>query len=504
MQNDNPYFSPSDQDVFGRTPNQRAASRQQRSRQAQPAGQRSRSARQRPHQRATSGPSQGHARAAQATGNGFVASRGVQRTHAGTGYRPASAPRRRQPSMVPQGRSSNDRSKGMLVLVAVIAVAAVVGIFAWTNRSVEITLNGARTSLKVGTGLEQVIGEKKVSCKAGNFVSVSGSVIDQGGGTAYTATVDGRELSSDDAGRFRVGGGESIDISDGADVTEDYSSTTTETQPKLEMDGSYGAIAYVSQWGEAGQDEVRTGNVSGQTATVNVRPVKNCIIKLHNVTPTNGQKVVALTFDDGPSAYTEKYLSILKEHGAVATFFNLGQSVDEYPDQAKAIVDAGCQLCSHTYSHDDLPKDSADKVYSEVTGAFSSITKATGITTTAIRPPYGDFKQSTWLSTKGAMTVSVLWNMDSEDWRMPGADKIVSNATSGIQNGYIILMHDGGGKRDQDVEALPTLIDTLKGQGYTFVTISDLMKSDDTIPEEVASCDQTMPDGAVWPTELAT
>ncbi|MFZ2756905.1 MAG: polysaccharide deacetylase family protein, partial [Atopobiaceae bacterium] len=428
----------------------------------------------------------------------------VQRTHAGTGYRPASAPRRRQPSMVPQGRSSNDRSKGMLVLVAVIAVAAVVGIFAWTNRSVEITLNGARTSLKVGTGLEQVIGEKKVSCKAGNFVSVSGSVIDQGGGTAYTATVDGRELSSDDAGRFRVGGGESIDISDGADVTEDYSSTTTETQPKLEMDGSYGAIAYVSQWGEAGQDEVRTGNVSGQTATVNVRPVKNCIIKLHNVTPTNGQKVVALTFDDGPSAYTEKYLSILKEHGAVATFFNLGQSVDEYPDQAKAIVDAGCQLCSHTYSHDDLPKDSADKVYSEVTGAFSSITKATGITTTAIRPPYGDFKQSTWLSTKGAMTVSVLWNMDSEDWRMPGADKIVSNATSGIQNGYIILMHDGGGKRDQDVEALPTLIDTLKGQGYTFVTISDLMKSDDTIPEEVASCDQTMPDGAVWPTELAT
>ena len=81
-------------------------------------------------------------------------------------------------------------------------------------------------------------------------------------------------------------------------------------------------------------------------------------------------------------------------------------------------------------------------------------------------------------------------------------DQIVSAACSNVHSGSIILMHDGGGPRDQDVEALPQIIDTLQSQGYTFVTISELLASDDSIPDDVASCNSTMPESAVWPDEI--
>lgn len=121
-----------------------------------------------------------------------------------------------------------------------------------------------------------------------------------------------------------------------------------------------------------------------------------------------------------------------------------------------------------------------------------------------MRPPYGAIDSSVWLASQGTMSASVIWNMDSLDWKRPGVDTIVSNSTEGIQSGYIILMHDGGGNRDQDLEALPKIIDKLHEEGYTFVTVSDLMKSDPDIPSDVASCNAPMPEDAVWPTELSS
>ena len=221
--------------------------------------------------------------------------------------------------------------------------------------------------------------------------------------------------------------------------------------------------------------------VDGKTIT----KVQDCVLTIKNPTPAGGKKLVALTFDDGPSEYTERYLKILKEHGAKATFFNLGQCADEYPDLEKKIVEAGHQLCSHTYSHDQLTADSEKRIASEITSAFDSIEKNSGQKTTVIRPPYGAIDSKVWLATKGTVSTSVLWNMGSR-----------------IQPGYVILMHDGGGNRDQDLEALPKIIDQLHEQGYEFVTISELMASDDSIPDEACSGDATMPTDAVWPTEV--
>ena len=170
----------------------------------------------------------------------------------------------------------------------------------------------------------------------------------------------------------------------------------------------------------------------------------------------------------------------------------------------RAIHNQGSQIASHTQSHQQLTAVDATVVQSEVRDAFSAISSASVPATTVIRPPYGDFTNDTWLASGGTLSASVIWNLDSEDWRLPGADAIVSNCTNGAYSGAIILMHDGGGNRDQDLEALPRIIETLQARGYRFVTLSELMASDGRIPADVAAGNAAMPEGCVWPTELAS
>ena len=101
-----------------------------------------------------------------------------------------------------------------------------------------------------------------------------------------------------------IKGGEEISFSNGADKTEDYDETTVDVAPKLVIDGDAGAVSYISQWGKAGKATVRTGKVSGETAQTVTTPAQDCVVTVKNITPDDGKKLVALTFDDGPSDYT--------------------------------------------------------------------------------------------------------------------------------------------------------------------------------------------------------
>jgi peptidoglycan/xylan/chitin deacetylase (PgdA/CDA1 family) len=215
-------------------------------------------------------------------------------------------------------------------------------------------------------------------------------------------------------------------------------------------------------------------------------------------------KYVALTFDDGPAdPYTDQYLEILDRYGVKATFFNLGDNTQAYPDLARKVIEKGHQLCNHTMAHNQLTAVSADTIYNEITTSANVIENATGVKSSHIRPPYGDFSAESWLASKGSITASIRWTADSLDWKLPGAEAIVTNSTANSYSGMIILMHDGGGDRSQDVEALPSIIEQLQAQGYQFVTIADLMRAMGNIPEEVCSGSGTMPADAVWPEELA-
>ncbi len=393
--------------------------------------------------------------------------------------------------------------KAVAIVVACFLGVGLLGLVAWLNRTVTFTLNGKEETATAGTQLTKIMERENIHVTPGNLVSVSGNVLEEGKGNAFSIKVDGNDVPFDTGRDMRVYGEEAIEVGDGANVMEPYDSQIQEQQPTLTMQGAWGSVSYISQWPRVGKIEMRTGQISHETAPGNViEPLQNAIVTNKMIEPANGEKLITITFDDGPSEYTEKYLNILAKYGAKATFFELCDNIDAYPDASRAIIAAGCQIGSHTKSHSQLTKLTPADLQSELSETFAKIQSVTGEETTIVRPPYGDMSEKVWLNSAGKMSLSVLWTQDTRDWARPGAAKIVSNALAAIQPGSIILMHDGGGNRDQDLEALPQILKALTDQGYKFVTLKELLASDPTIPEDIATCNATMPEGSVWPTTI--
>ena len=395
------------------------------------------------------------------------------------------------------------------IIIALVVLAALFGggFWLWFNRSVNVTVNGIKTDVRYHSTLSEVQQAANLACTPGNLMSVSGNLLRTGEGHPFSATVNEVQLMDDQLYEYKVEGGETIEMADGGDKLEDYTIELYDVQPKLvrENPDVWGPVQYVAQWGKAGQIEIRVGETSGDWGYGNwVTEVQDCIIRSCTPTPSDGRKLVCLTFDDGPSpTYTQQYIDILKKYGAKATFFNLGCESALYAGYSALVTSNGMQLCSHTYNHEDLITLDGMTVYHEIADAYDELKSATGTTTSTLRPPYGDWNLSCWLASYGTTSVMVTWTQDSEDWEQAGVDSIVTHALDAVTNGSIILMHDSGGVRSQDLDALPQIIQKLQAQGYELVTLSELLASDSSIPADIATCEATMPEDCVWPTEIA-
>jgi peptidoglycan/xylan/chitin deacetylase (PgdA/CDA1 family) len=184
---------------------------------------------------------------------------------------------------------------------------------------------------------------------------------------------------------------------------------------------------------------------------------------------------VALTFDDGPDPrFTPQVLAILKRHGAVATFCMVAQNAVGREALVKQVIDGGNRLCDHSRTHDEqLPDRAPDKISDEVVGAGRTLSDVAGGTPVEwFRAPGGAWSEEiSELSVQHGMQ-PLGWNIDPKDWERPGADAIVAAVQQQIRqqapDGAIILLHDGGGVRDETVEALEQLIPWLAAQGYRF------------------------------------
>lgn len=184
---------------------------------------------------------------------------------------------------------------------------------------------------------------------------------------------------------------------------------------------------------------------------------------------TTAVKYVYLTFDDGPhSVYTPKILDILTSYGARATFFQIGRNVKYYPWLTKRAYTRGNSVQNHTWSHPDLRYVSWTTFKYQVQTTDSYIRAQTGYTPRCLRPPYGAVN-STVYSRASALGKKIrLWSVDPRDWSRPGTSVIVSRVLNNVRSGSIVLLHDGGGDRSQTVAALPTILRSLKNQGYEF------------------------------------
>ena len=187
--------------------------------------------------------------------------------------------------------------------------------------------------------------------------------------------------------------------------------------------------------------------------------------------PTTGNKVIALTFDDGPGPYTAHLLDILDQYGAKATFFLIGSKVSGQSSVVRSIQARGHQLGNHSWSHPELPKLSVDQIAGEIDRTNEAIRQATGVKPSILRPPYGAVNGVVLEQLRLRNMSSILWSVDTRDWADRNSQIVCSRAVAGARPGAVILMHD---IHQTSVNAVPCILSSLKQQGYSFVTIQRL------------------------------
>jgi peptidoglycan-N-acetylglucosamine deacetylase len=195
--------------------------------------------------------------------------------------------------------------------------------------------------------------------------------------------------------------------------------------------------------------------------------------------PSNVRQV-ALTFDDGPggSPPTMDFVNLLARYHVPATFFEVGNQISRYDPTGKvqrAMLADGDMIGDHSWSHADLAKLSASAQRSQIAMTAAAIKKSTGFQPCVFRAPYGSVNSSLINVASSLGFSTIQWDVDPQDWSLPGTSTIISRVLSGVRPGSIVLQHFAGGPRYQTLNALPAEITTLKARGYKFVTVTQML-----------------------------
>lgn len=216
---------------------------------------------------------------------------------------------------------------------------------------------------------------------------------------------------------------------------------------------------------------------------------------------------VALTFDDGPSAaYTPHVLDILRRHNAKATFFVLGENAVRNKDILARAAAEGHEIGSHTWSHVKLTSTAIPRVHSEMERTNSVIREATGRYPAIMRPPYGATNPNLVdMMVQVYGMPSILWDVDTEDWKHPGVGVVVRRAVKNAKNGSIILLHD---IHASTLAAVEDVVKGLQARGFTLVTVSELIEmgrraAQGERPRERQNRPAQAPSRGIWLTPVA-
>lgn len=200
-------------------------------------------------------------------------------------------------------------------------------------------------------------------------------------------------------------------------------------------------------------------------------PTETEVFEASKEKPKSTDKLVALTFDDGPyTPVTSKILDTLEKYNGKATFFVVGDRAENYCKVLKRASDMGCEIGSHTYSHVNLARLPVPKMQREIEKSCNAISEVTGKEVRIIRPPEGATNESVKANIGMPM---VMWSVDSRDWDYRNADKDYKSVMDNVFDGSIVLMHD---LYPETADAVARIVPELAKQGYRFVTFSELME----------------------------
>ena len=202
------------------------------------------------------------------------------------------------------------------------------------------------------------------------------------------------------------------------------------------------------------------------------------------------EKLVALTFDDGPNApWTTEIADTLKSYDVPGTFFVVGENADAHPEIVRALVEGGFLVGNHSYRH--RKRDAIlEPRYDELERAETSIARAAGVCPALFRPPNGFHTPWQLHAVSDHQMHAVGWDVQPSDWKNPPPEQIVQRVVDSVRPGSIVLLHDGsdtqqGVDRSATLNALPGIIQGLRDEGFRFVRLDELLG----LPPYLTACD---------------
>lgn len=369
--------------------------------------------------------------------------------------------------------------------VAFIVIALIVVVFAAQLCSsatpIRVTVNGTQYDLRGDKTMQVALKESGLPINPGDLISLQGNVIKRSEGEPFSATVNDVETADPN---YKLRNGDVITVTDGKDIVEEYDSVEGSVPFSASIVGT-GPIHTFTP-GVDGVMETRTGRISGEVVDKQtVDPVD--LIETRSAPDIGDRKIIALTFDGGPSSvYTEDVLDILAANGAKATFFCRGDAITgEGIDIVKRASAEGHQICTHSYDDADLMNGemsllTPEQLVDEVNLGLNAISSALSTEEEAYEPSKvarigsKDLDEGSLLVVAPLIDAEIGWTRDTGDWIYMAEDDIYDVLMS-AKPGDVVRMHDGGSHQDATVAALKRALPKLVKKGYEFVTIDELM-----------------------------
>ena len=364
----------------------------------------------------------------------------------------------------------------VLLLAALLAAVVFLAQLCSTASSINVTVNGTQYALRGEKTLEVALKESGLPVNPGDLISLGGAILERRAGDPFYATVNDQEV---DDPKYKLRDGDVVNLSDGKDVVEPYDAVESAVPFGVSIIG-LGPIHTFSP-GTDGVMETRTGQISGEVVEKQtVDPID--LTETRAEPSVEGRKVIALTFDNGPSdPYTGQILDILAKNKAKATFFCLGESIDLLgPDLVKREADEGHQVLTHSYDNalvasGEMGGLPIDQQLDQLEHGLRTVADAIGYEPARyVRLGDKDLDETSVLALSSSIDAEIGWTLDTGDWVYMSEDQIYDVLMS-AKSGDVVRMHDGGGSQESTVAALKRALPRLAKKGFSFVTIDELI-----------------------------
>jgi peptidoglycan/xylan/chitin deacetylase (PgdA/CDA1 family)/sulfur carrier protein ThiS len=340
-----------------------------------------------------------------------------------------------------------------LIGLATAAVASAAGYHWLRAESITVSVRGLEERVHEGTTLTEGAERFGLRPAAGDLLDVK-QVVLRWDAFPGTLLVNGKAVPP----TTKLEEGDRLGVLDGRDRREPVTRFFIRVRVGMPANPQFSLAR------TPGRQEFERGRISRKVA----------LAAFHPTGPSRVPKAVALTFDDGPSRYTPRVLSILARLHARATFFLIGELAERNPRFVRREIAAGMGVGSHSYSHPYSPpfdRQPHERILSEIERGKDVLTSL-GRTPTVFRPPGGSFSSYLIEATGAYSQRIVLWSVDPEDWREgTTAKQITKRVLGAVRPGSIVLLHDGGGDQSPTVKALPTIVKGIRAKGLRLALV---------------------------------